>query len=189
MDSYAVYDTLQAYKINHKLILKLTENLDDDQLHWKPMGYNNSIGFNLWHIARWADNLIADILKEWPELDLDLGEPKEIWEQESLSEKWGFPPILNPGGTGLSDEDADHLSFPAKDELLAYLQKALFRTEEFIEKLDSRYPVSESLNEQIHKTILEIGRNLYYYIMHHCRHLGMMEALKGLQTGKGTAGG
>jgi hypothetical protein len=28
---------------------------------------------------------------------------------------------------------------------------------------------------------------LYYYLMHHCRHLGMREALKGLLTGRGSA--
>lgn len=187
MDSYALYDSLHAYKRNHKLILGLAENLNDEQLHWKPAGYNNSIGFNLWHIARWSDNLVSEVLKEYPELGIDLGEAKEIWEQESLAEKWGFPPILNPGGTGLSDQDADNLSFPAKDQLLAYLQKTFLRTEEFIEKLDARYPVFENLDEELHKKLSEIRWNLYYYLMHHCRHLGMMEVLKGLQTGKGSA--
>ena len=80
MNSYAPYDTLRAYKVNHKLILGLAESLSDDQILWKPAGYNNSIAFNLWHIARWSDNLIAEILKEFPQLDIDLGEASEIWE-------------------------------------------------------------------------------------------------------------
>ena len=56
MDSYAPYDTLRGYQVNHKLILKLIETMSDEQLLWKPDGYNNSIAFNLWHIARWSDN-------------------------------------------------------------------------------------------------------------------------------------
>jgi hypothetical protein len=188
MDSYVPYDTLRAYKVNHKLILGLAESLSDEQLLWKPAGYNNSIAFNLWHIARWSDNLIAEVLKEFPELGLDLGEATEIWEQEALAETWGLPPVLYPGGTGLSDEAADGLVFPAKDELLAYLQKTFLRTEAFIEQLDARYPVSESITEQaLRKTIADIRWNLYYYLMHHCRHLGMMEALKGILVGKGSA--
>ena len=188
MDSYAPYDTLRAYKRNHKLILDLVGGLSDEQLQWKPEGYNNSIGFNLWHIARWSDNLIAEILKEYPELHLDLGETKEIWEQKSLAEKWGLPPVLYPGGTGLSDEAAKGLVFPARGEMIDYLQKTFSRTEEFIEKFDARYPVSEQIEaEELQKKLYDIRWNLYYYLMHHCRHLGMMEALKGLLTGKGSA--
>jgi hypothetical protein len=74
MDSYIPYNTLRAYKVNHKLILGLAESLTDDQMLWRPAGYNNSIAFNLWHIARWSDNLIAEVLKEYPALDLDLGD-------------------------------------------------------------------------------------------------------------------
>lgn len=188
MNLYAPYDTLRAYKVNHKLILGLAESLSDEQMLWKPAGYNNSIGFNLWHIARWSDNLIAEILKEYPELGLDLGEPTEIWEQESLAEKWGLPPVLYPGGTGLSDEAADGLSFPTKDEMLAYLRRTFSRTEEFVEKFDARYPGSESITDpELHKKLSDIRWHLYYYLMHHCRHLGMMEALKGLLTGRGSA--
>jgi hypothetical protein len=188
MNSYASYDTLRAYKRNHKLILDLTESLSDEQLCWKPEGYNNSIAFNLWHIARWSDNLIAEILEEFPELGLDLVDPREIWEQDSLAERWGLPPVLYPGGTGLSDEAADDLIFPSNDEILAYLRKTFARTEEFIEKFDSQYPVSQPIQDpELLKKLSTIRWNVYYYLMHHCRHLGMMEALKGLLTGKGSA--
>lgn len=77
MDLDATYNTLRAYKVNHKLILSFVKSLSDEQLLWKPSGYNNSIGFNLWHIARWSDNLIADILKEFPELGIAMGDARE----------------------------------------------------------------------------------------------------------------
>lgn len=188
MDSYAGYDTLRAYKVNHKLILGLAESLSDEQILWKPAGYNNSIAFNLWHIARWSDNLIAEVLKEFPDLDIDIGDATEIWEQESLAERWGLPPVLYPGGTGLSDEAADSLKFPGKEEMITYLRKTFARTEEFIAKFDARYPGSKPVTDPtLQKTLIEIRWNLYYYLMHHCRHLGMMEALKGLLTGRGSA--
>jgi hypothetical protein len=188
MDSYAPYNTLRAYKVNHKLILGLAESLSNDQILWKPAGYNNSIAFNLWHIARWSDNLIAEILKEFPELNIELGEATEIWEQEALAQKWGLPAVLYPGGTGLSDEAADSLSFPTKDEMIQYLRKTFLRTEEFIEKFEARYPSYERIEDaELYKKLSDIRWHLYYYLMHHCRHLGMMEALKGLLTGGGSA--
>jgi hypothetical protein len=36
MGSTVPYDTLRAYKVNHKLILKLAESLNDEQMRWKP---------------------------------------------------------------------------------------------------------------------------------------------------------
>ena len=188
MDSTIPYDTLRAYKVNHRLILKLTEELSDEQLLWKPTGYNNSIAFNLWHIARWSDNLVTEILNEFPGLGIDMGDPREIWEQETLGEKWGLPPVLYPGGTGLSDDEADRLTFPAKEEMLTYLRKTFLRTEEFVEKFDAHFSAPTPVaDEELHKKLTDIRWNLYYYLMHHCRHLGMMEALKGLLTGKGSA--
>lgn len=188
MDTYIPYNTLRAYKVNHKLILALVDGLTDDQMLWRPTGYNNSIAFNLWHIARWSDNLIAEVLKEYPDLALGLGDATEIWEQDSLAEKWGLPAVLYPGGTGLSDDAVEGLKFPAKDEMVAYLRKTFSRTEEFVEKLDARHPASEPVAEEaLNKTLTEVRWHLYYYLMHHCRHLGMMEALKGLLTGKGSA--
>lgn len=188
MDSYAPYDTLRGYKVNHKLILNLTEELTDEQLLWKPEGYNNSIAFNLWHIARWADNLVYEVLKEYPELGLEMGDPRELWVQESLGEKWGLPPVLNPGGTGLSDDEVEGLVFPSKEEMLSYLRKTFARTEEFIEKLDLKFPGFERItDESLHKKLVDVRWHLYYYLMHDNRHLGMMEALKGLLTGKGSA--
>ncbi len=79
MDSYAPYDTLRGYKVHHKLVLKLADELSDEQLLWTPDGYNNSIAFNLWHIARWADNLVFEVLKEYTKLELDMGDSREIW--------------------------------------------------------------------------------------------------------------
>jgi hypothetical protein len=188
MDSYAPYDTLRGYKVHHKLVLKLADELSDEQLLWTPDGYNNSIAFNLWHIARWADNLVFEVLKEFPELGLDMGDPREIWEQESLGQKWGLPPVLNPGGTGLSDEEVEGLVFPSKDELLSYVRKTFTRTQEFIEKLDTKFPTHESISdEKLHRQLTDVRWHLYYYLLHDSRHLGMMEALKGLMTGKGSA--
>jgi hypothetical protein len=188
MSSQALYDVLFMFKDIHKVVLEFAESIDEDQLHWRPRGYSTSIGFHLWHLARESDFLKAIILGRTPQLGGDFGEPKEIWEKESLAQKWGFPTELNATvGTGLSDEVAATLPIPKKDELTDYLRRAYEALEQFIELLDGRYPNFDHADEELTKKLQNIRLNLLVFLSHDCRHLGMMECLKGLQTGFGSA--
>ncbi|HEY3474064.1 MAG TPA: hypothetical protein VGK56_05595, partial [Anaerolineales bacterium] len=100
----------------------------------------------------------------------------------------GFPEGLHQTvGTGLSDEVAATLPIPQKDELLAYLRSSYEAIESFVEQLDTEFPDFENVNEELRKKIEMIRLNLLVFLSHDCRHLGMMECLKGLQTGFGSA--
>ena len=188
MSSYALYDVLHSYKDIHKVVLGLAEDLNDEQLSWRPEGYSTSIGFHLWHLARESDYLKAAILHHTPQLVPEFGDGKEIWEKESLAGKWGFPEELHKTvGTGLSDEVAASLPIPVKEDLLSYLRDSYEAIECFIESLDTKYATFENMDEELTKKIEMIRRNLLVFLTHDCRHLGMMECLKGLQTGFGSA--
>lgn len=107
---------------------------------------------------------------------------------ENLAQKWGFPTELNATvGTGLSDETAQTLPVPHKDELLDYLRRSYAAVEQFVERLDERYPSFENMDDELQKKLENIRLNLLVFLSHDCRHLGMMECLKGLQTGFGSA--
>ncbi len=113
---------------------------------------------------------------------------KEIWAKEALAQKWGFPTELNATvGTGLTDEVATTLPIPKKDELINYLRRSYEALEKFVELLDERYPVFDDADEELKKKLGNIRLNLLVFLSHDCRHLGMMECLKGLQTGFGSA--
>ena len=184
----ALYDVLASFREIHKVVLGLAESLDHDQLRWKPEGYSTSIGFHLWHLARESDYLKAAILQHVPQLVPEFGDGLEIWQKESLARKWGFPEGLHETvGTGLSDETAAGLPIPNKDELLMYLRSSYETIETFIEALDAKYPDFDHVDENFSKEIEMIRRNLLVFLTHDCRHLGMMECLKGLQTGFGSA--
>ncbi len=184
----AMYDVLYMFKDIHKVVIEFGNDLDEDQLHWRPMGYSTSIGFHLWHLARESDFLRAIILERTPQLGADFGEPLEIWARERLAEKWGFPTELNATvGTGLSDEIASTLPIPPKIELMQYLKHSYNSLEKFIELLDARYPDFGKVDEELKKKLQNIRLNLLVFLSHDCRHLGMMECLKGLQTGFGSA--
>lgn len=188
MPSHALYDVLYIFKDIHKVVLEFAGELDEDQMVWRPRGYSTSIGFHLWHLARESDFLKAIILERAPQLGPDFGEPKEIWENESLAGKWGFPTELNATvGTGLTDEVVATLPIPPKDELLDYLRRSYEAVEEFVELLDERYSTFDGVDEEMKKKLQNIRLNLLVFLSHDCRHLGMMECLKGLQTGFGSA--
>ncbi len=188
MSAPALYDVLHSFKDIHKVVLNLADDLDDEQLNWKPEGYGTSIGFHLWHLARESDYLKATILHHTPQFVPEFGDGKEIWEKEALAQRWGFPEGLHQTvGTGLSDESAATLPIPAKDELLAYLRNSYEAIECFIEQLDTKYPDFENMDEELRKKIELARLNLLVFLSHDCRHLGMMECLKGLQTGFGSA--
>mgnify|MGYP001192833285 CR=1 FL=1 len=187
MSSPALYDVLHFCRETHRTVLGLAESLEDEQLGWRPAGYSTSIGFHLWHLARESDYLIAAILQRVPQLGPDFGEAQEIWTAKSLAARWGFPPELHETvGTGLSDEAAGQLPLPGRAELLAYLQAAYARVEQFVALLDDRYPRFAD-DEALSQKIANIRLNLLVFLAHDCRHLGMMECLKGLQTGFGSA--
>lgn len=188
MSPQALYDVLHMFKDIHTVILDFAKRLDEDQLRWKPKGYSTSIGFHLWHLARESDYLKAVILERTPQLGPDFGEPKEIWARDGLARKWGFPIELNATvGTGLSDEMAETLPIPQKDELVNYLQHSYEALEDFITLLDERYPNFEAVDDELKKKLENIRLNFLVFLSHDCRHLGMMECLKGLQTGFGSA--
>ena len=188
MPTFALYDLHHSFKDIHKVVLSLAEDLNDEQLNWKPEGYSTSIGFHLWHLARESDYLKAAIMQHYHPIGSDFGDAREIWTTESLAQKWGFPIGLHETvGTGLSEEAAANLPIPRKDELLAYLRKSYETIEQFIEMLDERYPGFEGLDEETTRKIQNIRLNLLVFLTHDCRHLGMMECLKGLQTGFGSA--
>ena len=188
MPTFAFYNILHSFQDIHKVVLNFAEELTDEQLNWKPEGYSTSIGFHLWHLARESDYLKAAILQHYPGLDLSLEDEGEIWIKEELAKKWGFPAEAHETvGTGLSDEVAADLPIPQKAELMAYLRSSYTAIENFIELFDTRYATCENLDEEITKKIQNVRLNLLLFLTHDCRHLGMMECLKGLQTGFGSA--
>ena len=188
MSTNALYDVLRSFKDIHSVILNLAADLEDDQINWRPEGYSTSIGFHLWHLARESDFLKAAVLQHNPQFIPEFGDGQEIWQKEDLARQWGFPEeAKNTVGTGLSDEVAADLPLPKKDALLEYLRSAYRDLEEFIALLDERYTTFDQVDDELQKKIEMIRLNLLVFLTHDCRHLGMMEVLKGLQTGFGSA--
>jgi uncharacterized damage-inducible protein DinB len=85
------------------------EELNEDEIHYRPGENCNSIGFDAWHIARTADNLIHFAFER----------DQPVWLQQGLDQAWGLPKIDQ--GTGMPPPDAHALRFPEGKTLAGYV--------------------------------------------------------------------
>lgn len=106
-DSLRIQDYLARY--TRSLLTgtaRAISDLNEDELHFRHGERSNSIGFDAWHIARTADNLVHFAFER----------EQPVWLQQGLDAAWGLPKAAQ--GTGMTPEEAFALRFP-KAELLA----------------------------------------------------------------------
>ena len=99
----------------HERLQTLVSDLSDEQLRWSPMPGAHCLAFALWHIARCDDNYLRAHVQGRP----------EIWDEDGWAERWGMD--AESTGMLLSDEEAAGLTFPPKEEILAYATSGLGR--------------------------------------------------------------
>jgi hypothetical protein len=183
------------YTLNHRNALEAVADLDEDKLRWRPPR-SNSVAFNLWHIARWADHFQSILSTMTPTLRERIGATPELWTRAGYAAKWGFPQDgLGTVQTGMGmDEDASaKLALPAKPELLQYVTGAfdladravrLVRDDDLTQPAEleaDRVPWLSSPAKYG-----TVGIWIATGIRHEARHLGMIEALKGAAGLRGT---
>jgi hypothetical protein len=169
------------YRAAHKQVLKVVESLDDQQFMWRPNRTTPSIGFHVWHLARWADYL--------QEMITDTG--VQIWETEGLAAQWGFSDAdlgFAETGLGMDDDASASLPWPGKDILLDYAHRAFAKADQAVGAVseDQFYRRVRDRHEAEWKEA-EIGDAIIDWLKHDNRHLGMIECLLGVQGLHGTA--
>lgn len=162
--------------ITHRHLLEAASACTDADTAWQPGPTSPSIAFHLWHTGRWADR--------WAEAVT--GKPQR-WNQEGLPTKWGFPVEQGAGDTGmeLPDEDASQLPFPGRDQLTTYLRGAFSDLEQALGSLDDESVMRDA--DDLLGATSPLDDSLIRHLSHVSRHLGMIEALRGLRGGHGTA--
>lgn len=152
---------LQAYQGHYvgqllESTARAIEGLDQEQLHFRPDGPCNSIGFDAWHIARTADNLIHFAFhREMP-----------VWLQQGLNDAWGLPKADQ--GTGMTPEEAYALRFPSAELLAKYARDVAaavvpriegFSDEFMTERMDIKPNGNLARYEIIGQVIINHGNN------------------------------
>jgi uncharacterized damage-inducible protein DinB len=178
---------MNAYALGHARVLALLNRLSDDQLHWQPNSQSHSIAFEAWHVARWADHLHAHLPVMTPGLAAQFPQQDEIWQQQGLAKTWGFPASgrlgLDETGMHMEDDLAVRLPLPEKAALLDYAARAFAAAEAIVAQLPEDQLLERNV-ENPQECVLDV---LLSHLAHDGRHLGMMECLAGLLTGRGTA--
>ena len=174
------------YRRTQERILTVSGDLSTSEFaqRWE---HANSIAFDVWHCARWADHLQSLLPLMLPELER-LGSRPQIWEREKLAAAWGFDPAElgdSETGMGIDEAIADRLAMPPKEAVVQYAQCAFESAWEATAQLhDVELPMDAMVNGKPSGTVA--GWVIGYY-EHDNRHLGMIELRRGLLGRRGTA--
>jgi hypothetical protein len=172
----------------YALALAIVADLADAQLAWSPGPAAPAIRFPLWHLARWADRVQAHLAGATAELTVRLGAAQEIWSVERLAAGWGLVADslgFGESGMGLDDTASAALPLPGKAALLAYATRAFAAADRAVGVLDDTQfatPCRDLLGRET-----TVGGAVLNHLLHASRHLGMIEALCGVQGLRGTA--
>jgi hypothetical protein len=175
------------YRIAHQRVLESADRTDDADFR-RSLGISiHSVAWQVWHIARWDDRFAAFMAALTPEIGRQLGSTGEIWTNESLGARWGLP-VGHMGrldtGTDLDDDSADRLALPEKATIIAYARQVFGRVDEIVAALPPDRLFSVLPGDPDGDTY---AQNVVIYLEHVARHLGMIEAIRGLQGSRGTA--
>jgi hypothetical protein len=170
-------ELLEERRKAHQRLLASVADLTDEQLRWRPGPHAPAIGFHLFHVARWAD------------YDREIvGGGAQTWIEQGLAARWGLEAAtLGETGTGMGmgDEASERLVLPSKEDLTWYAEGAFTGFDAFARSLTpgdlsqmTRPP--DSVRRSVQTA-------LFTHLAHDNRHLGMIEALRGLLGLQGTA--
>jgi hypothetical protein len=180
------------YHPTHQRILQLVAALSDEQVAWQGAPTAPSIGFHLWHLARWADHLQAAIPGMAAELSQRLGPGEQIWSSELLATRWQLAGAsFGFDDTGMGMDPTTPLALPSKAILLAYAERAFAAAEQAVDAIDdalfTAVEQSQPSTDGIRPADATVGAAILTHLVHENRHLGMLECLVGLQGAAGTA--
>ena len=172
----------------HARLLEIVADLSEAQASWRPGRHAPPIGFHLWHMARWADRVQSTLPAMSAVLAERLDAGGEIWEVSALARQWGWQTEqLGYGQTGmeLGDELAAELQLPPIGVLVEYAHQAFATADRAFAALDDQ--LLQERGVDIYGRDNSVAYVLLVHLSHAGRHLGMIEALRGVGGQRGTA--
>ena len=165
-----------AYQRTHAHLLESVVDLADQELGWTAAPGTPSVGFHLWHVARWSD-FLHEVLS---------GVGGQLWDSEGLALAWGLDDAglgYAATGMGMDDDASARLALPPKALLLGYVRKTFSVADEAVGFLDERgmqMVYSGSRAAEYYGGEYPFSYNVLRELRHQNRHLGMIECLRGI---------
>jgi hypothetical protein len=178
------------YRTCHKNAIGMLDELSEEQFHWRPSPGPQSIGWNLWHIARWDDYFAECLIAGTPSLS-SFGPARQIWKSRDVARQWGLDPAelgLEEGGTLLPDQAAAAMALPSKPQVIEYANAAFAHLDVLLPELDDSLleKVLASVKTESFPDDYSYGDNTQEFLIHAYEHLGTMQALKGMLGFRGS---
>ena len=171
---------------NHHEVRESLQKVAPEVVRVRPSPSAPSVAFHAWHIGRWVDRHVATI-SGW--LDPASPEP-EVWVAKGLTERWGLAGLdlgeFGGTGAGLDDDASAALTLPEVDEISEYLEGAFHALEAVLARIDGD-AILERTVVDLYGDDSTIGDVILNHLSHADRHLGMIEALRGVLGERGTA--
>jgi hypothetical protein len=185
------------YRRNHDDLLTLVRDLEEGLFARRPAPAN-SIAFNVWHLARWADHLQSILSEMTPDLQARLGKTPERWDADNLAQRWGMDRAQlghAQTGMGMDEEVSARLSLPQKEVLIDYAQRtfaAAQRAVDSVRDADLTHAASVDLKRATWLPgpagVGTVGSWIVGYLRHDAQHLGMVQTLRSVQGASQPAG-
>jgi hypothetical protein len=167
---------LRFYRLTHQRLLTAAEEPSPEQFNWSAGPRLHSVAWQLWHAARWDD-----VLASYFHRALAQDPRTQVWERESLADLWSLASGSmgrRDTGTEMSNESAEEMRFPGQKEVVGYARLAFAYAEEGIELIPDALLLAVAKDDPDGDTQLD---NVFIYLEHLSRHLGMIESIRGLQ--------
>ena len=155
---------------------KAIADLTPDQLHYRPSGHGNHIGFIAWHYVRTEDNLVQFIFRN---------RTPPVWLAGGYDQTFGLPRTSQ--GTGLPPEEAAQMRLPPVDQWLAYQRGVWQATDAWLDAI-----TEADLERQVR--VMPFGEITVMtavrmpIVNHGFLHLGQVQHLRTLQSLRGDEG-
>jgi DinB superfamily len=158
-------------------LLTAAEEISPEQFAWSAGPSLHSVAWQLWHAARWDDVFASYLHKALAQ------DPRtQVWEREALADQWSLASGAlgrRDTGTEMPDEAAELIRFPAQVEVVGYARLAFAYADEAITLVPEDQLLAAPKVDPAGDTKLD---NVLIYLEHLSRHLGMIEAIRGLQA-------
>ena len=145
------------------------EDLTLEEVHYRPAEGANTIGWDAWHVARTADNVVHFVF---------LREPP-VWRQQRLDEAWSLP--RNIQGTGMDAAEAQALRFPEPRLLARYVRDVSNAIVPRIEAMHAAYLADEVDLQPLGRMsrLDALGRSVLTHGYSHLGHINLARTLLG----------
>lgn len=147
-----------------------------------------SIKWHMWHMARWADfaqSMLAPVTAG--EADHS-NHGDQLWDALGIADDWGFDErSLGTWGVGaqIPEEQAQTLPLPSLQRVVGYARSTFEVLERRFAEIDD--DIYDTPFIDWHDNDTTVGDVTVGYIAHANRHLGMIEALRGMRGQHGSA--